>query len=38
MSTLREQHGFDAIGLMPTNLYGQGDNYHLQNSHVIPAL
>ena len=23
---------------MPTNLYGQGDNYHLQNSHVIPAL
>ena len=32
------QHGFDAISLMPTNLYGPGDNYHLTNSHVLPAL
>ena len=35
---LRQQHGFDAISLMPTNLYGPGDNYHLENSHVLPAL
>jgi len=35
---LRRQHGFDAISLMPTNLYGPGDNYHPQNSHVLPAL
>ena len=35
---LRKQHGFDAICLMPTNLYGPGDNYHPQNSHVLPAL
>jgi GDP-L-fucose synthase len=35
---LRCQHGFDAISLMPTNLYGPGDNYHPQNSHVIAAL
>ena len=35
---LREQHGFDAISLMPTNLYGPGDNYHSTNSHVLPAL
>ena len=35
---LRKQHGFDAISLMPTNLYGPGDNYHPQNSHVLPAL
>ena len=32
------QHGFDAISLMPTNLYGPGDNYHLTDSHVLPAL
>ena len=36
--SLRKQHGFDAISLMPTNLYGPGDNYHPQNSHVLPAL
>jgi GDP-L-fucose synthase len=36
--TLRIQHGFDAISLMPTNLYGPGDNYHPTNSHVLPAL
>jgi GDP-L-fucose synthase len=35
---LRRQHGFNAISLMPTNLYGPGDNYHPQNSHVLPAL
>ena len=35
---LRKQHGFDAISLMPTNLYGPGDNYHPENSHVLPAL
>ena len=35
---LRRQHGFDAISLMPTNLYGTGDNYHSTNSHVLPAL
>ena len=35
---LRDQYGFDALSLMPTNLYGPGDNYHPENSHVIPAL
>ncbi len=35
---LRQQNGFDAISLMPTNLYGPGDNYHPTNSHVLPAL
>ncbi|KEF42983.1 MAG: GDP-fucose synthetase [Cyanobium sp. CACIAM 14] len=35
---LRKQHGFDAISLMPTNLYGPGDNYHPTNSHVLPGL
>ena len=34
----RRQHGFDAISLMPTNLYGPGDNFDLENSHVLPAL
>lgn len=34
----RRQYGFDAISLMPTNLYGPGDNFDLQNSHVLPAL
>ena len=34
---LRKQHGFDAISLMPTNLYGPGDNYNKINSHVLPA-
>jgi GDP-L-fucose synthase len=36
--SLRKQYRFDAISLMPTNLYGPGDNYHPQNSHVLPAL
>ena len=35
---LRIQHKFDAISLMPTNLYGPGDNYHPQNSHVMASL
>lgn len=34
----RDQYGCNFISVMPTNLYGQGDNYNLQNSHVIPAL
>jgi GDP-L-fucose synthase len=34
----REQYGFDAISVMPTNLYGPGDNFDLENSHVLPAL
>lgn len=34
----RRQYGFDAISLMPTNLYGPNDNFDLNNSHVLPAL
>lgn len=34
----RQQHGCDFISAMPTNLYGPGDNYDLNSSHVIPAL
>ena len=34
----RAQYGFNAISLMPTNLYGPGDNFDLQSSHVLPAL
>ena len=37
-SSFKKQYGFDAISLMPTNLYGPGDNYHEKNSHVMPAL
>lgn len=33
-----EQYGCRFISVMPTNLYGPGDNYHLQNAHVLPAL
>jgi len=33
-----ESHGVDYRSVMPTNLYGRGDNYHPENSHVIPAL
>ncbi len=36
--SLNRQFGFDAISLMPSNLYGSGDYYHKENSHVIPAL
>lgn len=34
----RKQYGFRAISIMPTNLYGIGDNFDLQNAHVVPAL
>ena len=34
----REQYGFDAIYVLPANLYGPGDNFDLDSSHVIPAL
>lgn len=34
----RDQYGANFISAMPTNLYGVGDNYHPQNSHVLPAL
>lgn len=34
---LNRQYGTDYISVMPTNLYGPGDNYHLENSHVLPA-
>ncbi len=34
----RRQYGFNAISLMPTNLYGPGDNFDLSSSHVLPAL
>ena len=36
--SLRRQYDFDAISLMPTNLYGPGDNYHIKNSHVMASL
>jgi GDP-L-fucose synthase len=35
---LRREYGFNAICLMPTNLYGPGDNFDLQQAHVLPAL
>ena len=34
----RQQHGMNAISLMPTNLYGPNDNFDLNSSHVLPAL
>ena len=34
----RRQYGFNAISVMPTNLYGPGDNFSLEDSHVVPAL
>ena len=34
----KRQHGCNFISVMPTNLYGYGDNYHPKNSHVLPAL
>lgn len=36
--TYRDQYGADFISLMPTNMYGINDNYHPENSHVLPAL
>ena len=35
---LRREYGFNAISLMPTNLYGPGDNFDLEQAHVLPAL
>ena len=34
----RQQYGFNAISVMPTNLYGPNDNYDLEKSHVLPAM
>jgi GDP-L-fucose synthase len=34
----RQQHGFNAISLMPTNLYGPNDNFDLETSHVLPGI
>ena len=34
----KQQYGFNAISIMPTNLYGLGDNFDLETSHVVPAL
>lgn len=34
----RKQHGCNFISVMPTNIYGLNDNYHLENSHVLPAI
>lgn len=36
--SFRRQYGFNWISVMPTNLYGTNDNFHLENSHVIPGL
>ena len=36
--TYREQYGANFISVLPTNLYGKNDNYHPENSHVLPAL
>ena len=36
--TYRDQYGANFISAMPTNLYGKNDNYHSENSHVLPAL
>ncbi len=38
MQAYARQYGFDGISLMPTNLYGPGDNFDLNDSHVLPAL
>ena len=38
LRSLRLQHGLDAVSLMPTNLYGPGDNYDPIGGHVLPAL
>ncbi len=38
LQAYRRQYGFRGISLMPTNLYGPGDNFHPQDSHVLPAL
>jgi GDP-L-fucose synthase len=38
VESIRSQHGVGYISVMPTNLYGPGDNYDLNNSHVLPAM
>ena len=38
IEAVRKQYGKDYVSLMPTNLYGPGDNYDLKTSHVIPAM
>lgn len=38
LNAYKDQYKMNGITLLPTNLYGPGDNFHLQNSHVIPAL
>jgi len=38
LQSYRDQYGFNGIYLLPVNLYGPGDNFHLEHSHVIPAL
>ena len=38
IEALRKQYGRDYVALMPTNLYGPGDNFDLESSHVLPAL
>jgi len=38
IESYNRQYGTNFISCMPTNLYGQGDNYNLENSHVLPAL
>src|SRR5205085_7549689 len=38
LQAYRAQYGFRGIALMPTNLYGPGDNFDLSTSHVLPAL
>jgi GDP-L-fucose synthase len=38
VQAFRQQYGFNGISVMPTNLYGPEDNFHPQNSHVLPAL
>ena len=38
IESIRKQFGYDYVALMPTNLYGPGDNYDLKTSHVLPAL
>ncbi|MCL4078694.1 GDP-L-fucose synthase [Coriobacteriia bacterium Es71-Z0120] len=38
VKSYRRQYGFNGISLMPTNLYGPGDNFDLETSHVLPAL
>jgi GDP-L-fucose synthase len=38
LQAYRQQYGFNGVSLLPVNLYGPGDNFDLQSSHVIPAL